>query len=150
MNTTFKKLIDSMNQHYWLRLVICLSPGLVLAKLFGVIDGSPRLNIVSSLVLGVGMAIYFFWEKILTHLDPSESAEPDIVQLPGETLPADDVMQKSGAQCFGLLKDLRTACQGDWEAAMRLIETEINLNSKLSFEEAVDVALRRYQYSKAG
>lgn len=143
-NEPLKKFLNSMDRLQWLRMLVCFMPGMVLMKLASYQSGWPAANIFATGVLIVGGAAFALWPRLrgLRRADDIQ-AEDSGSELDQATLDASDQSGQEHAKMVSALFDL---CGEVKSEAMVLVETEIAVDPKLSYAEAIERALQRRLY----
>lgn len=153
MTPKINKLLLSMDEHNWCRMLVCFTPGLVLGKLVSPL-GVPLLNTAANVVLVAGFAIYFFWPRLRPHQDTDE-LDMDGVKLveqsvashpPASPGRASGAVSKMGGEYSAMMKELIDLCGGITDKALELINTELAIDSSLIYTEALERALRRARH----
>lgn len=143
---SFENFVESMDQRKWFRMLVCFVPGLVLGKLSNYVQDSPEMNIAASVVLVVGGAIFYFWDRI-RGIDESETdevdAEPEHVVL---AIP-DAADRTSAVDHAVMLEFLSEHCFEPTPKALKLVKTEIEVDPTITYGQAVERAYRRMKIS---
>lgn len=145
MPKNFSEFLAMMDERLWFRMIVCMLPGLVAAKLFGVSGDSSFLTNIGTAVLVVGVALYAFWGRIrgLSNVDEADVELEGNAEEAREILTSDKQWSVSGKEQLDILAELRTLCQEVDRESDRLIAQEIAVNPRLSFAEATKSALAR-------
>lgn len=143
-NEPLKKFVTSMDRLQWLRMLVCFMPGMVLMKLASYQSGVPAANIFATGVLIVGGAAFALWPRLrgLRRADDL-AAEDDGSDLMQTTSASFDQSGQEHAKMVSAFFDL---CEEQKSQAMLLIETEIAVDPKLTYGEAIERALQRRLY----
>lgn len=139
------EFLTSMDERLWFRMIVCMLPGLVAAKLSGSsVDGS-LLNNMGTAVLVIGVALYAFWGRLRglskgdeAYVEPDDAAEHEIASQASRVGGG-----MSGKEQLLVLAELRTLCQEADRESDRLIALEIAVNPNFSFADATKSALAR-------
>lgn len=152
MNDKAQKLIAAMDEKLWLRMLVLLLPGLVLGKLAGQFPGA-ILGVAGTVSLVVGMAAFLLWPRLrsllLGRAEIGEEADDDVL-LEGQqgTEPA-GVEPLAGKETAKLMAELLELFGGSGAQMIDAIQMELDVNSRLSYAEAVEMAHRRKQIQSA-
>ncbi len=143
-NEPLKKFMNSMDRLQWLRMLVCFMPGLVLMKLATYQSGVPSVNIFATGVLIIGGAAFALWPRLrgLRRADDlvAEDDGSELVQTTSALL------EQSGQEHAKMVSALFDLCDEAKSQAMLLIETEIAVDPKLTYGEAIERALQRRLY----
>jgi hypothetical protein len=143
MKENCEKLLVAMDEKLWLRMMVCFIPGLVIGKLAGLFPGIV-LGVFGTILLVAGIGIFLAWSRlrvIATTDDEDEAAE---AMEPGNTrvaLPAVD--RRPATEYVKLMTELLDSFGGSSAEAVDAVHTEIMVNPKLSYVEAIEMAHRR-------
>lgn len=153
MTPKINKLLSSMDEHNWCRMLVCFTPGLVLGKLVSPF-GVPLLTTAANVVLAAGFGIYFIWPRLRPHQDTDELdmegielvEQPVAAHPPAAPGRASGAVSKMGGEYSSMMKELIELCGGITDKAFELINTELAIDSSLTYTEALERALRRARY----
>jgi hypothetical protein len=153
MTPQIKKLVSSMDEHNWCRMLVCFTPGLVLGKLSSQF-GLAGVGKAGSVILAAGVVVYLVWPKVRQLLErdvgSDESDEPDteaaVVPTPEAPVKPQGAVHKMGVDFSLMMAELVQLCGGSSDEALALINTELAIDSSLLYTEALDRALRRARH----
>lgn len=142
MNEHSAKLLTAMDEKLWLRMLVCFMPGLVLGKLAGQFPNAV-LGIVGTMALVAGIAVFTTWKRLrrigVEEADEAESDDADVVEVAATQA----VEPRPGTETAKLMSELLDLFSGSGAAMLDAIQTELLVSPKLSYAEAVELALRR-------
>ena len=143
MPKNFAEFLHMMDERLWFRMIVCMLPGLVAAKLVGFSDSGSFLSNIGTAVLIIGIALYAFWARIrgFSNVADAEVEHEDDTQT-NEVFP-NGRADVSGQEQFDMLAEMRALCQEADRESDRLIALELAVNPNLSFAEATRSALER-------
>lgn len=121
-------LIRLMDSTSWVRLSVCVLPGIVISKMAGQVEALGFLALPGMLVMFLGIAIYSFWNRIKDKLLNEQSHEAGI---------------DSADQDLVSIEHIAALCNGNFEQAVKVVSVEAKLNPLLSYQEAVNIAYKR-------
>jgi len=143
MKENCEKLLAAMDAKLWLRMAVCFIPGLVVGKLAGLFPGV-AIGVLGTGLLVAGVGIFLAWSRLralATNEDEQQANEPNEAANPRNPSPVTD--QRPAAEYAKLMTEL-LAFFGDSSAeAVDAVHTEIAVNPKLSYGEAIEQAHRR-------
>jgi hypothetical protein len=143
MKENFEKLLVTMDEKPWLRMVICFIPGLVVGKLAGLFPGVV-LGVAGTILLIAGIGVFLAWSRLRTlgtaEVD-EEAVEATGLEEPRATAPA--ASQRPAAEYAKLMTELLDSFGGSGPEAVDAVHTEIMVNPKISYVEAIELAHRR-------
>ncbi|MFC5550244.1 hypothetical protein [Massilia aerilata] len=145
MPKDFAEFISMMDERLWFRMIVCMLPGLVAAKLVGSADNASFTNNVATAVLVIGVLLYVFWGRIRGISKNGETdVEPEVAALDmPETAAGRAAESISAKEQLAVLSELRALCQEAESESDRLIAIEIAVSPNLSFAEAARNAVAR-------
>jgi hypothetical protein len=141
-NEPLKNFLNSMDRLQWLRMLVCFMPGLVLMKLATYQSGVPAVNIFATGVLIVGGAAFALWPR----LRGLRRADDVIAEDDGGELVQTISLDQSGQEHAKMVSALFDLCDEQKSQAMLLVESEIAVDPKLTYGEAIERALQRRLY----
>lgn len=124
MSPNVESFLEKMDKQHWLRLLVCLGPALILAKLGAYPGASPLWKIIGSVGLAVGFGVYVFWGKIRRQLVASLPADEEV----NEELEQQYSESVSAREQLAMLRELNALCSGDSNHVIELLETEAELH----------------------
>lgn len=152
MNDKVQKLIAAMDEKLWLRMLVLLLPGLILGKLAGQFPGL-ILGVVGTVSLVVGMTAFLLWPRIRSLLlgieESNEEAGDDVLLEGDRPTETPSVEAPAGEETAKLMAGLLELFGGSGAQMLDAIQMELDVNSRLSYAEAVEMAHRRKQIQKA-
>lgn len=143
MKENFEKLLAAMDEKLWLRMIVCFIPGLVVGKLAGLLPGVV-LGLVGTILLIVGVGTFLAWSRLRSLGTTDEDEVVEEVARPESTvtpLPVAD--QRPASEYAKLMTELLDSFGGSGTEAVDAVHTEIMVNPKLSYVEAIELAHRR-------
>lgn len=143
-NEPLKNFLNSMDRLQWLRMLVCFMPGLVLMKLASYQSGVPAANIFSTAVLVVGGAAFALWPRLRGLSRARDLAAEDVGNELDQT--TSESLDQSGQEHAKMVSALFDLCGEQKSEAMLLVETEIAVDPKLTYGEAIERALQRRLY----
>lgn len=143
MTESIQRLIAQMDEKHWLRLLVCVLPGLIASKV-GSYDAAPSLlRTFAPLLLLAGIGVYACWKRIrrgaVGGADETEDEDKEMqsaVESPTLEIP----VERSLTQ----ISDLYRECGGDFNEVMKLLGTE----SKLHPEKALPAVIEETHHRK--
>lgn len=152
MNEKAHKLFVAMDEKLWLRMLVLFLPGLVLGKLAGQFPGVV-LGVVGTASLIVGVAAFLMWPRLRLLLLGQEEIDEEVEDtalLDGSqvSVPA-NVEPRAGMETSKLMAELLQLFGGSGAQMIDAIQMELDVNSRLSYAEAVEMAHRRKQLQTA-
>lgn len=137
-------MLVQMDEKLWLRMLVCFLPGLVVGKLAGQFPGAV-LGVTGTLLLVIGVAIFTMWGRLrkLGVLEEDEVVEADTDAVATQVPQAAAVGSRSSADTAKAMGELLKLFGGNGELMVNAIETESLVNPSLTYDEAVELALRR-------
>lgn len=132
-----------MDDRLWLRMMVCFIPGLVAGKLAGLFPGVV-LGMLGMILLVAGVGIFLAWSRLrgLATTEDEEEAD-DAKELVNTRAPLPVADQRPAAEYAKLMTELLNAFGGSSAEAVDAVHTEIMVNPKLSYGEAIELAHRR-------
>jgi hypothetical protein len=146
---TYSRLGDAMRAHVdtfltwmdtknWVRISVCLVPGLVVSKLAGQLDAPEGVRLTGTVLLVLGAIVWLAWDKLRAMRNGEDDEVIEEVVLAPES---------HGNTLLGrpetTVADLLAAYEGDGDAALRAIQMEIAVSPDIAAATAVDRAARR-------
>jgi hypothetical protein len=138
------RALQYLNDHHMARIIVLAGPGVVLNKLAQSIGAPQSVQLVTSLILGIGIVLYVAWNffykravgvEEVSEVDSETShVEGEAVLIPGQVHVA-------------LMRELIEMCGGDAAKALQLVETEVRVNPNVSYLAAIELAHRRLELS---
>jgi hypothetical protein len=142
MKENFQTLLAKMDEKLWLRMLICFMPGIVVSKLAGQMPG-PFIGMVGIILLIVGGAVFVMWAR-LRGLEPADDEEEETVEKPVALAPGlHQIEQRPASEYSKLMTELVAYYGGSGVAAVDAVATEVAVNPKLTYVEAIELAHRR-------
>lgn len=145
MPKDFSEFVSMMDERLWFRMIVCMLPGLVAAKLVGASDDGSFINNVATAVLVIGVLVYVLWGRIrgISKNDEAGGDSKDAALDISDTAVAHVSVAVSAREQLATLGELRALCQETERESDRLIAIEIAVNPNLSFAEAARNAVAR-------
>jgi hypothetical protein len=143
MKENCEKLLLAMDEKLWLRMVVCFIPGLVVGKLAGLFPGVV-LGVLGTVLLVAGVGIFLAWPRLralATTEDEEETDEAKETENLRSSLPVAE--QRPAAEYVKLMTELLDSFDGSSAEAIDAVHTEIMVNPKLTYVEAIELAHRR-------
>lgn len=142
----FSEFAQLVDQHMWLRMIVCFLPGLVIGKLANGSGAGSALGGASTVLLAVGVAVFLLWPRIRAKFagdDELDEGDAIIKDVGEPTLdPA------AGRETLQLLAELRALCGEEERESDRLVALEVAMNPDLTLAEATQAAIGRKRLSK--
>jgi hypothetical protein len=127
--------MDSKN---WVRISVCLVPGLVVSKLAGQLDAPEGVRLAGTVLLVLGAIVWLAWDRLRAMGNGEEVEVAEEVVLAPESHRGTMVGTPETT-----IADLLDAYGGDGHAALRAIQMEIAVSPDIGAVTAVDRATRR-------
>lgn len=145
MPKDFAEFITMMDERLWFRMIVCMLPGLVAAKLVSAADDSSFVNNVATAVLVIGVLVYVLWGRIrgISNREETDVEQQDAASDVHEHAAPHAAESLSAREQLAILSELRALCQEAERESDRLIAIEIAVNPSLSFAEATRNAAAR-------
>lgn len=143
MSPRIDTFLHKMDKQHWLRLLVCLGPALILAKIGAYPSASTLWKIIGSVGLAAGFAVYVFWGKIRRQLVAPPPADDEV----NEELERQDLESVSVREQLELLRELNALCSGDSTHAIELLETEAQLHPEWSMSAVIAEAHHRRAFA---
>lgn len=132
-----------MDDKLWLRMVVCFIPGLVVGKLAGLFPGVV-LGVLGTVLLVAGVGIFLAWPRLRVLATTGDDDEADEAQEAANQRPSLSVAeQRPAAEYAKLMTELLDSFGGSSAEAVDAVHTEIMVNPKLTYVEAIELAHRR-------
>jgi hypothetical protein len=125
-------IIKKVHETHWIRLLICVGPGILLTKLGTSFESLSILKMGGTVVLILGGLIYSFWHFAAKKISKNED-------VPSE--PVDQSPLTSGVVIT--FDHLVLICKGDFKKALRLVAIESELTPDISYPDAVKNAFNK-------
>ena len=135
-----KRLLILMDKRHWIRIAVCLIPGIVLTKLASLADLPDVTQTICSGILLIGLICYALWVPIRRKFFHHEESVPDDTDMP--------ISDESSMNPIEMLHKLVELSDNDAGKAIQRIETEFNLHSQNDLGHALEMAYRRICYEK--
>lgn len=143
MKENCEKLLVAMDEKIWMRMAVCFIPGLVVGKLAGLYPGAV-IGVLGTVLLVVGVGIFLAWSRLRSLAKPEDEEEVDEGSEPANLRPAlPAVDQRPAAEYAKLMTELLDSFDGSSAEAVDAVHTEIMVNPKLTYVEAIELAHRR-------
>lgn len=136
--------LQYLNEHHIARILVLAGPGVLLNKLAQTVGAPQSVQLVTTLILGIGIVLYvawnFFYKRAVGVEEVSDveietgHAEGEAVVIPGQVHVA-------------LMRELVEMCGDDAARALQLVETEVRVNPNVSYLAAIELAHRRLELS---
>ena len=139
------EFLAMMDERPWFRMIVCFLPGLILGKLGGYTNANSVFSLFATLILVAGVALYAFWGR-LRKVAIDQEVEDEVVhddQPDVSTSVAAQISDVAAQDVLTLLSQLRALCHEAARESDKLIETEIAVNPRLTFSQAVHAAITR-------
>lgn len=145
MNENCEKLLVAMDEKLWLRMAVCFIPGLIIGKLAGIFPGVV-LGTLGTILLVAGVGIFLAWSRLRSlATGEQEEAEEDAAGEKVESaLPPAE--QRPAEEYAKLMTELIDAFDGSGTEAVDAVHTEIFINPRLTYVEAIELAHRRKRF----
>lgn len=138
---TFLTWMDTKN---WVRISVCLLPGLALSKLAGQLDAPQGVRLAGTVLLVAGAIVWLAWDKLRA------MGNADDVEVVDEVVPTPENTQAPvAAMPTTTMADLLDAYGGDTHASLRAIQMEIAVAPEVAAVIAIDRAVRRRRAENA-
>lgn len=141
-----------MDEKLWLRMLVLLLPGLVLGKVAGQFPGV-ILGVVGTVSLVVGMAAFLMWPRLRSLLlgpdQIDEESGDDALQGEHQGIEPAGVEPRAGMETAKLMAELLELFGGSGAQLVDAIQMELDVNARLSYAEAVEMAHRRKRIQSA-
>lgn len=147
MEKNLQQLINQMDNKHWLRLLVCLMPGLIMSKVASYEFAPVGLQIGASLVLLLGIAGYAFWGRIRNASADDESNSLDEATNE-EYVESPHRSNLAPGRSLDQLKELHAACAGDFEEVLQLLRSEVALHPEQSLTAVIAEAHHRRTFLK--
>jgi len=143
MNENCEKLLLAMDEKLWLRMVVCFIPGLVVGKLAGLFPGVV-LGVLGTVLLVAGVGIFLAWPRLRALATTEDDEEADEAKETANLRPSLPVAEQRPATEYAkLMTELLDSFGGLSAEAIDAVHTEIMVNPKLTYVEAIELAHRR-------
>lgn len=143
MKENCEKLLLAMDEKLWLRMVMCFIPGLIVGKLAGLFPGVV-VGALGTVLLVAGVGIFLTWPRLRTLATTEDDEETDDVKETSNLRPSLPVAEhRPAAEYAKLMTELLDTFGGASADAVDAVHTEIMVNPKLTYVEAIELAHRR-------
>ncbi|UTY55881.1 hypothetical protein [Massilia sp. erpn] len=141
MKEHLPKLFTAMDEKLWLRMLVCFLPGLILGKLAGQHPGL-IMGLLGTGSLILGITLFFLWPRLRSLVagdDGDAAGEPAATAAAAPHAAA----PRPGMESAQLMDELQALCGDSGAQAIAAVQTELMVNPKLSYAEAIELAHRR-------
>lgn len=138
------KLLEQMDEKHWVRISVCLVPGLLAGKVTSSVGAPEIVQQATSGLLLIGLIIYALWKPVRRRFSEEafqgHEANEQNVQ---ETTPEHSEIDKNDPDFAELMNELSGLCNGNAQEALRLVAMEYAVQDKSSYTDAIANALQR-------
>lgn len=138
MQARFDTFLSWMDTKNWVRISVCLLPGLALSKLASQLDAPDGVRLTGTALLVLGAIVWLAWDKLRAM---GNANDVEVVDEVVQTSQAGQGTLESMPETS--MADLLEAYGGDAHATLRAIQMEIAVSPDVAAVIAVDRAVRR-------
>lgn len=140
----FLKLMDKVDA---LRMLVCILPGIVIAKVVALPSMPQASKIIGGIALAIGIGVFFGWHRFrkLGREDAQDEEVNDALPDQQTASSKQDISIPAGEH-IKMLMELKQMCGGDFDEVMNLLQTESAIHPNLTLPAVIEEAYRRRSY----
>lgn len=144
MQSRFEKFMSWMDTRNWVRISVCMLPGLAVSKLASQLDAPESVRLCGTVLIAVGAIVWLGWEKLRAIGDSDQIEVADEVEVEHDSRRP---VLNSLPQVT--VTELLSAYENNAHAALRAIQMEIAVVPDITAATALDRAVRRRRAESA-
>ncbi|WP_194725542.1 hypothetical protein [Noviherbaspirillum malthae] len=138
MQSRIERFMSLMDTKNWVRISVCMVPGLAVSKLASQLDAPEAVRLSGTVLIAIGAIVWLGWEKLRAIGDSDKIEVIDEVDLDQESR-----RQAPDSLPQVTVTELLAAYENNAHAALRAIQMEIAVVPDIAAATAIDRAARR-------